>query len=199
MVGQACIGGMRVPARLAVLVLLGLGPLAGWGIARLLKEAGRKTPHLGCIIVALGLMEYQTYPLDRVLPPALSIPPIYQWFAQQPGSAAVLELPIHEEITNEAIRMYYSTVHWEYLANGFSGWWPNDYWVLVGRMRHFPTAGILRFLARDVPVRYVLIHYDQYPTRQAERLRRDMERYEKRMPARTRIGNDVIYEILPES
>ena len=36
-------------------------------------------------------------------------------------------------------------------------------------------------------------------TRQADRLRQNMERYDTRMPVRARIGNDVIYEILPES
>jgi hypothetical protein len=191
-------GGLRVPARMAILVLLCLGPLAGWGVAHFGRKAGRFAPHLGCVITLIGLLEYQTYSLDRILPPAPSVPPIYQWLAQQPGDFGVIELPIHEEITNEAIRMYYSTVHWKHLANGFSGWWPNDYWVLVGRMRYFPTARILSFLEREVPVQYVLIHYDQYPARQAERLRQNMERYETRMPIRARMDNDVIYEILPE-
>jgi hypothetical protein len=110
---------------MAILVLLGLGPLAGWGVARLLRKAGRFAPHLGCIITLIGLLECQTYSLERILPPAQSVPPIYQWLAQEAGDFGVVELAIHEEITREAIRMYYSTVHWKHLANGFSGWWPN--------------------------------------------------------------------------
>jgi hypothetical protein len=94
--------------------------------------------------------------------------------------------------------MYYSTVHWKRLANGFSGWWPNDYWVLVGRMRYFPTSGILRFIERDVPVRLILIHYDEIPERRKEKLRHDMDRYRDRMPIRARFGEDVVYELLPE-
>jgi hypothetical protein len=111
----------------------------------------------------------------------------------------VLELPIHEDITKEAMRMYYSTAHWKHLANGFSGWWPNEYWVLVGRMRHFPTYRILEFLESDVPVRYIIIHYGQFPERRRQSLRSDMDRYRDRMPIRARFGSDVVYELLPDS
>jgi hypothetical protein len=95
--------------------------------------------------------------------------------------------------------MYHSTVHWKDLANGFSGWWPNDYWVLVGRLRHFPTYRILQYLEREAPVRYIVIHYAQYPDARRRQLERDMERYKDRMPLRARYGNDAIHEILPDT
>jgi hypothetical protein len=155
-------------------------------------------PWIGCGILGVALFEYQTYSLDRILSPLPAIPPVYGWLANQPGDFGVLELPIEEDITKEAIRMYYSTAHWKHLANGFSGWWPNDYWVLVGRMRHFPTFRILRFLETEVPVRYIIIHYDLYPAGRRERLRRDMVRYRDRMPIRARYGTDAVYELLPQ-
>ncbi len=197
--------GLRVPARITVLFLLGLAVSAGWGIAWLLAKASRLKSlwrhGLGAAFVLLLVFEYQTYSLARFLPPAPPIPAVYQWLAAQPGDFGVLELPIHEgeDITRESIYMYYSTAHWKRLANGFSGWWPNDYWVLVGRMRYFPTSGILRFIQRDVPVRLIVIHYDKLPERRREKLRHDMNRYRDRMPIRARFGEDVVYELLPES
>jgi hypothetical protein len=188
--------GMRAPARMAILVLLALGALAGRGLGWLLERSGRARPWLGTIALAVACFEYQTYSLDRALPPAPSVPTTYQWLADQPLDDGVLELPIYEDITHEAVRLHNSTTHWKPLANGFSGWWPNDYWILVGRMRYFPTSGGLRFLHEEVPVRYVLIHYGEYPPALARRLERNMERYREAMPVRARLGSDVIYELL---
>lgn len=190
--------GMRAPARLAVLVLLGLGVLSGLGLSRLLNRARRIRPWVGCAVIGVLLFEYQTYSLARLLTRPPAIPPVYQWLANQPGDFGILELPIHEDITREAIRMYFSTAHWKHLANGFSGWWPNDYWVLVGRMRHFPTFRILQYLERDVPVRYIIIHYAEYPEGERRRLQHDMERYRDRLPLRARFGTDAVHELLPE-
>ncbi len=196
--------GLRVPARITVLFLLGLAVLAGWGVAWLLKKTSRWKQGwqhgLGAAFLFVLIFEYQSYSLARFLPPAPPIPPVYQWLATQAGDFGVLEIPIHEgeDITRESMYMYYSTVHWKRLANGFSGWWPNDYWVLVGRMRYFPTSGILRFIERDVPVRLIVIHYDELPERRREKLRHDMDRYRDRMPIRARFGEDVVYELLPE-
>ena len=117
------------------------------------------------------------------------------------GAQAILTLPIHEgeEIIEESLYMYYSTVHWKPLVNGFSGWWPNDYWELVGRLRHFPTSRILRYLLERAPVRYVIIHYDRIPQPRRRHLEAEMFRYREKMPVRIRIGNDVVYEIVDGS
>lgn len=191
-------GGMRVPARLSILVLLALGPLAGWGIAGVLSKVPRWRPWLGCAFVAIALFEYHTYSLARILPPKPTVAPIYSWLAAQEGDFGLLELPIHEDITRESRRLYNSTVHWKHLANGFSGWWPNDYWVLVGRMRYFPTARNLQFLEREVPVRFILVHYGEYTERQAQILEQNIERYRERMPVRARFETDAVYELLPK-
>ena len=195
--------GLRVPARITVLFLIGLAVFAGWGLTWLLERArqwkGGRQHAVGVAVALLLIFEYQSYSLARILPPAPPIPPVYQWLATQPGDFGVLELPIHEDITRESMRMYYSTAHFKDLANGFSGWWPNDYWVLVGRMRYFPTSGILRFLERDVPVSLILIHYDEYSERQRAKLRHDMQRYHERMPIRAQFGQDVVYELLPDT
>ena len=187
---------LRVPARIAVLALLGGSVFAGWGAACLT----RKRPLVVGAALALALLfDLQTYPLTRALPPAPPIPRVYHELAKAPGPGAVLILPIHEgeDITKESRYMYYSTVHWKPLVNGYSGWWPNDYWELVGRLRSFPTSRSLRFLLERAPVRYVVVHYDRIPQPKRRHLEENMHRYRERMPMRLRLGDDVLYEILP--
>ena len=189
--------GMRVPARISVLALLGGSVFVGWGAAWL---TSRRPSIAGPVLLAFLLFEYQTYSLLRAMPPAPAIPAVYEELAKAPSPGAVLVLPIHEgeEITKESLYMYYSTVHWKPLVNGYSGWWPNDYWKLVGRLRHFPTSRILRFLLERAPVRYVVIHYDRIPEPTRHQLEAAMHRYRERMPLRLRIGNDAVYEIVTE-
>jgi len=186
-------GGMRAPARMAVLALVATAALAGFGTLGLSR---RTRSWVGAGVVALMLFEYQTYSLGRAIPDAPEVPLIYGQLAKLPRGV-VLELPIHEgeAITRESVYMYYSTTHWMPLVNGFSGWWPNDYWEVVGRLRHFPTARILRFLLERAPVRYVVIHYDRFAEPRRRNLEDAMHRYRERMPVRARVGDDVLYEI----
>jgi hypothetical protein len=190
-------GGMRVPARISALALFGVSVLAGYGAAALFRAAvrGRRLVELGTL--ALLLFDYQTYSLGRVFPNAPEIPAAHLWLADAPRDGAVLVLPIHEgnEILHESLYMYYSTAHWKPLVNGYSGWWPNDYWELVGRLRHFPMSRSLRFLLERAPVRYIVVHYDRIPGPRRRELERGMERYRERMPVVFRMGNDVVYQV----
>ncbi len=190
--------GMRVPARISVLALVSGAALAGIGASWVLSLARRRETIAALGLVALLLFEYQTGSLARALPDAPAIPAIYSELEKAPSPGAVLELPIHEgeAIAEESLPMYYSTVHWKPLVNGYSGWWPNDYWELVGRLRHFPTSRSLRFLLERAPVRYVVVHYDRIPEPRRRQLEAAMHRYRERMPVRFRIGNDVVYEIV---
>ena len=189
--------GMRVPARISVLALLGGSVFVGWGGLRLMR---RRPSIAGPVLLAFFLFEYQTYSLSRAVPKAPEIPAVHRELAKAASPGTVLVLPIHEgeAITEESLYMYYSTVHWKPLVNGFSGWWPNDYWELVGRLRHFPTSRILRYLLERAPVRYIVVHYDRIPQPQRRHLEANMYRYRERMPVRLRIGNDVVYEIVTQ-
>lgn len=191
-------GSIRAPARIFVLALLGGSVLAGFGASRLISLAHRRGTFIAIALLAGVLFEYQTGSLARALPDAPTIPPVYAELAKTPAPGAVVELPLHEgeAITEESLPMYYSTVHWKPLVNGYSGWWPNDYWELVGRLRHFPTSRSLRFLLERAPVRYVVVHYDKIPQPRRRLLEAEMHRYRERMPVRFRFGDDVVYEIL---
>ena len=190
--------GMRVPARFAALALFGGSLLAAWGVRALLERSRRYSVATAVFILSLLLFEYQTSSLERVVPEVLPIPPVHAWLAEAPSPGAVLVLPIHEgeQIIHESVYMYYSTTHFKPLVNGYSGWWPNDYWQLVGRLRNFPTHRVLGFLLERAPVRYVVIHYGRIPQPRRRHLEAAMERYQDRIPERFRDGNDVVYEIV---
>jgi hypothetical protein len=192
--------GLRVPARVSVLALLGISALAGLGAASALSKLKRFEKAAGLALLGALLVEYRTYPLDRIFPDAPEIPAVHQWIASAPPGT-VLVLPIYEgeEITNESLAMYHATAHFQPLVNGYSGWWPNDYWELVGRLRHFPTARSVRFLLERAPVRYIVVHYDRIPEPRRRELERGMERYREQMPVAYRMGNDVVYEVRGES
>jgi hypothetical protein len=53
--------------------------------------------------------------------------------------------------------MYFSTVHWQSLVNGYSGYQPPDYAPTVDYMETFPDDESMSRL-RELHVRYVLVH-----------------------------------------
>jgi hypothetical protein len=148
-------------------------------------------------LLGLLLWEYRTYSLESAFREAPAASAAHLWLASQRAEGAVLVLPIHEgrEIIRESLAMYDSTVHFQPLVNGYSGWWPNDYWELVGRLRHFPTARSVRFLQERHPVRYVVVHYDRILEPRRSELERGMERYRESMPVVFRLGDEAVYEI----
>jgi hypothetical protein len=130
--------GLRVPARFAMVVALGLAALAGQGAA--LFARGRH----GATYVALATtfiaaeswaapiplnvnLDYKQSGLTP-LPPRLAwepdIPPVYRVIAGLPPSSAVIELP-YGEVAFETRYMIYSISHWRRLVNGYSGGMPD--------------------------------------------------------------------------
>jgi hypothetical protein len=186
--------GIRVPARIAVLALFGIAVLAGLGVSTLIAKREKA---MGILLLALLLVEYRTYSLADVFPKAPAPSPAHLWLAGKETAGAVLVLPIQEgsDIAKESFAMYQSTAHFRPLVNGYSGWWPNDYWELVGRLRSFPTARSLRFLMERAPVRFILVQYDRMPAPRRRELEEGMERYQEKIPLVFRLGDEAVYEI----
>ncbi len=189
---------IRVPARISVLALFGIAVLAGLGASVLIARWKRPS---AIALLGLLLFEYRIYSLESVFPEAPAPSAAHLWLAQTKPTGAVLVLPIHEggEIRRESLPMFQSTAHFLPLVNGYSGWWPNDYWELVGRLRHFPTARSIRYLQEHAPVRYVVVYYDRIPGPRRRELERGMERYRESMPMVFREGDEVIYELRDSS
>ena len=53
--------------------------------------------------------------------------------------------------------LYYSTFHWQYLVNGYSGFFPPSYQKIVNAVRGFPDETSMNVI-RSHGVRYLVIH-----------------------------------------
>ncbi len=148
--------GLRVPARMAMLVGLSLSVLVGYGVARL---TARRTALAGAVITAaialVVFLEYRTnLTLAFIWPTA---PPVYDQLKREPPSV-LLELPLRSpDIYLEPVYMYFSTFHWHRLVNGYSGFSPPSYAKLLELIGTFPDEASLAELRRR-HVGFVVLH-----------------------------------------
>jgi hypothetical protein len=141
--------GLRVPARYGMIVALGLAALAGCGAATIdtLKNGRRLLIVASILIVAefaalpLPLNSNDTTykqsglaPLPGILAMGSDAPPVYRFIDALPASASLAELPFGE-VAFDARYMFYSTLHWRPLANGYSGGGPPEYSVLADDLK----------------------------------------------------------------
>jgi len=149
--------GLRVPARMAMIVGLALAILAGYGMARLCRSIRNRTIVATVLVMltAIVTLEYRSRPpLKKIW---TSPPGIYA--ALPPGTNNVLlELPLlFPDIVIEPIYMYFSTFHWNPLLNGYSGFSPHSYYYLRDLLATFPDAKSLDELHRR-GLTHVVVH-----------------------------------------
>ena len=147
---------MRVPARFYVFASLGVALLAAIGLEALLARLpgrlpGRLRPALAAAVLALLLLDLA--PAERLpwqrLPLEPGFPAVHHWLAGRTDVAAYLELPFDSRLEHETIPMYWNTLHWLPLANGYSGHHPPAY-VELRRLccSPVPDARALAYLRR---------------------------------------------------
>jgi hypothetical protein len=166
--------GVRAPARFAMVGALMLAVLGGYGAAAL----GRGTWGRALVIgVGLAFLfegtavpflvngvspsrEFNT-PEARLYRPARA-PAIYHETARHIGEGVLAELPLGA--TDFDLRaVYYSTVHWRPILNGYSGFFPPHYGQLafaLGELPRHPEVS-LRAL-RSAGATHVLVHEGAY-------------------------------------
>jgi hypothetical protein len=154
----------RVPARFAMLFGLALSVLSGFAVARIAR--GRSTLMVALVVavcIAGSVLE------GRIKRPELSSPgerepAVYEWLARQPHGV-VCEFPVGplrgRSGPQDPTYMYYSTLHWQPLVNGYSGFAPPSYISLVDGLRGFPDDRSIQTLAWH-GVRYLLVHERYY-------------------------------------
>jgi hypothetical protein len=165
--------GLRVPARMAILVGLSLSVLAGFAVARLSRRVrARWVPALVAAALALVFVEYRSnLTLKEIW---LSPPAVYDALPEGPRTV-VLELPlIRPDISLEPYYMYFSTFRWRTLINGYSGFQPQSYAALVEMMADFPDAESIAELRRR-DVEYVIVHGAFYTALEYSRVVRRLD------------------------
>lgn len=160
-------GGIRAPARWAMVAYCGLALLAAFGVSALMQSRRRRRGsdgpeptngshwrHAVVIIIIGGAMLYELnaapvrwYMIDPR--PA----PVHRWLAQQ-QTGAVVELPMTHRYTYEYILR--STVHRKPLVNGVPEPALTSYWDLVAASN---TPGFIDQLRR-LGVTHVILHGD---------------------------------------
>jgi hypothetical protein len=159
--------GLRVPARYAMISAVFLCIAAGFGAA----VAARRSTALVAAIGVAFLVEAAFAPMtvnatwgdSGIQPPpriepAADAPAVYDTLAGMPDDAVVAEFPFGDPAW-ELRYVYYSTVHWKRLLNGYSGGFPQSYKVrvaLLQRVRENPDAA-WRAL-RDAGTTHVVVH-----------------------------------------
>jgi hypothetical protein len=149
--------GLRVPARLFVIVAAALAVLGGIGVARI-QERTRHGRLIALALVLFAIVESVSAPIPLEAVPTRQR--LSRWLAKQPRGA-VFEWPTPTPqslgFTQEPRYMYQSTNHWQPLVNGYSGHSPLSYIRLLDRTRTFPNEEAVRYL-QDFGVRYVILH-----------------------------------------
>jgi hypothetical protein len=164
---------MRVPARFQAFTLFAVASCAAAVFdhlaARLRAPGGaRARRRLALFTVAVfagALIESAPRHLPwGVVPEEDDFPDVYDWIADQPDVRALLELPLVVDPSPRARdqaavqAMYYGTLHWRPIVNGFSAHFPAAYVQLTAVCCHpMPDPATLATL-RAEGVSHILIH-----------------------------------------
>lgn len=163
--------GLRVPARLAVIVQLALAVLAGFGAIRVFEWSERQSERLrpvaiGLLAVLVGAEGWAALGLpafdDRGTPVERQA---YGYLRSLPSGAAI-ELPtMAEHLLPEFKYQYMTLLHGHRIVNGHSGYvTPLVVWLRGG---HSPLREARRQrdaveMLRSLGVRYLVVHRQQY-------------------------------------
>ena len=88
---------------------------------------------------------------------------MYTWVSEQPRQVT-LELPVPLPTAlplHDAFYMYAQTWHWHPLANGYSGYYTQDYIDLLKALVGFPDARSSRAMART-GIQRVILHRELF-------------------------------------
>jgi len=194
---------IRVPARASVFLALGLSMLAGFGLDRVRHEAWKAA------LIGLALLEATVAPLnvvaaERCLRASDPTPPVYQWLAAQPGTDAVIELPIlandglfPRPRFDDSVYLLRSTTHWKPLVNGYAGTEPAPYRDARDVMRDFPSEASIALL-RSMKVRYVLVHLRGFGPNRRQAIEERLPGFAAQIRLSARFHDDLALEVVTE-
>jgi hypothetical protein len=201
-------GGLRVPARYAMIAALYLSVLAGIGAAWLMRPRftnGSARPMLMAASLAflieaafVPMAINQTWGDGAIVPPprvepASSAPAVYRQLSTMPGDLALVEFPFGDPAW-ELRYVYYSTVHWKRLVNGYSGSFPQGYNVRVALFQRIATAPDQAWAAlAQTGATHAIVHEAALATGEARLIRAWLESRGGREIGR--FGSDVLYDL----
>ncbi len=186
---------LRAPARIGIVVTLGLVVLGSGVLAPWLRRQSRPMTWAAAL-VALALLDLNAAPLTalRDAPP---VPEAYRRLATLPRGA-VAEFPYFYQRTDfprHAEYMFGSTYHFQPLINGYSDHIPAEWRATVVPLSSFPTREAFAILGR-LNARYVVFHLNGYDRRSRERLIDRLTTYSQFLRPIVQDGDVWLFEIV---
>jgi hypothetical protein len=183
--------GLRVPARYAMVVMLFVAVIAGFGAAAIARGVRRG----GAVVVCLGLVAVtESFAAPIVLngtaaeggyavPPGrvytgARVPPVYRFLKTLPSPGTVIvEFPFGEW-GYELRYIFYSINHWHPLLNGYSGAFPLSYGLRASVLRHPLDAPVRAWKSLvDDGATHAVVHESLYLRREGEQISRWLAHY----------------------
>jgi len=166
--------GLRVPARFGVIEALMLAMLGAYGAHGLAKSrTGRfilaaagvflfvEATHIPFTTNGMAPVNGFATPEARLYRPGRA-PAVYREMARQPSGSVVLELPFGQP-DYDLRAMFYSTVHWHPIVNGYSGVFPPHYGLLTAAFSEMPRHPAISLDAiRTSGATHAIVHEAAY-------------------------------------
>jgi hypothetical protein len=163
--------GLRVPARFAAVVIVGLAVLAGAGFAWVLARLPRRAGVAWTIAIAAIIVLEGQHGVELADVPAANVKSwdrvAYEWLRAQPAGAA-LELPITQQDDFHPFTLTYQLEalrHGHPIVNGYSGWKSMLQELLGGAASPLGDPALIGSTLeglQTIGVRYVLLHEEMY-------------------------------------
>jgi hypothetical protein len=202
--------GLRVPARFAMIVILFLSVVAGWGARDVMLG---RSPRVGAVLVTLlatgWLAEAWVAPLPTNgvmgsgiegigdpparIPTGANPPALARFLQALPENSVLIEFPFGSGGW-EMRAVYYSTLHWRPIVNGFSGYAPESYTRREKVLRDpfaDPETAWKELVASGAT--HIVVHGQAYLGRTPPAPHSWLEQSGARFMAR--IGVDEVYEV----
>lgn len=147
---------VRIPERLGLFVMLGLGLLGAAALDHLTLRGHRKLAFgLGTVAV---LEHFSPLALTTDVPRPAEVPPVYRWLAEQPPEPLV-ELPVRGEalIRQETVEMFFASFHHQREPLGYTAYPTLLSKVIRRALLEFPSEATLSALAR-IGVHRAIVH-----------------------------------------
>jgi hypothetical protein len=167
---------MRVSSRAYAFVALPLSFLIGSGWDRLAARPGGGAPRRAVLaLVALALvlesLPRRSYLAPRPLPDEAAFPAYAHWIARTGDVRAYYELPAPSAPHGELVAMYFGSLHWRPLVNGFSASTPQQTRDIGRLCTPLPGPGCLDVL-EGLGVTHLVLHWQGLPWHPEPRVRR---------------------------
>ena len=196
--------GLRVPARYAMIAGVFLSVVAGFGTAALIRRTRSSAAAIVLGVVFLIEVAFAPMPLnltwgDGGVPPpprverAADASPVYHQLAAMADGTVVAEFPFGDPAW-ELRYVYYSTVHWKRLVNGYSGAFPHGYKVRVALLQRIAENPDEAWRAlRDAGTTHVVVHDAAFAAGEADLVKQWLD--DHFAVEIGRFGGDLLYDV----